>query len=481
MTLTTDVLAHHLRLFGLALQTTSGEESGLILRDAPDADEAMRLRSAIAAGAVLVAHRAVEGFCAAFGVERREGSLVPPSILVFAPNPKVDWSRLRTLHTFEVYAHPGAVSLVETATRQAAWAWLPVERGGVLFIGTDLAGDLIRYRQGDPSLVGAAAANETRWGVAGERPNYLFEPQRAGEDPWMPHADHWSRALADSVAAAARIPPTPILPGGAPGAVVITGDDDQAWLEKYEAQLALLREVPITYFLHPLTRHTTKTLDLMRRRGHLDFGIHPDALDAPKCYGKKLSEQSRWYRGLVGERARSLRNHGFLNDGYWGHLPHWRREGLAISSNLPGFDGTALNGSLLPARVALDGALTEHWSILTTIGDGLVFAGGMGGKEAGDCVRRCAERIRQRGIPGVMVLNLHPQNVTEAHEMHLAALETIDSDFVAWNLRQCLEWFQYRDADGGSSTSRGGLRGAVAAGWDRLSRALGSQLVAAAL
>jgi hypothetical protein len=470
MTLATEVLAHHLRLFGVRARSSSPDGSVLLLCDTPDGEDASRLGRIVAAGAVLLAERPAEGFCSAFGVHRQEAGTTTPAVLALRGSRRAGWSRLRTLHGVQVFDHPNLRTIVETETKRAAWGWLPIEHGGVLFIGTNLAGDLIRYRQGDPCLAGTLAAGETRWGIAGERPNYLFEPQRAGEDSWVPHADYWGKALADSVAEAMRATPVPILPGGAAGAIVLTGDDDQAWLEKYDAQLALIGDAPITYFLHPLTRHTAKTLDRMRRRREVDLGLHPDALDAPEQYASKLSEQSRWYRGLVGEGPYSVRNHGFLNDGYWRHLAHWRREGIVASSNLPGFDGSALNGSFLPARVAQDGALTEHWSVLTAIGDGVVFAGGMSGREAGDCVWRCAERIQQSGIPGVMVLNLHPQNVAEAHEMHLAALEVIQHGFFAWNLRQCYRWFARRDAELASCEPGGVLRRAVVAGWHRISR-----------
>lgn len=86
-----------------------------------------------------------------------------------------------------------------------------------------------------------------------------------------------------------------------------------------------------------------------------------------------------------------------------------------------------------------------YWSVLTAIGDGGRFISGMSDQDAADCVWALAERIRQSKLPGVMVLNLHPQNVAETRAMHLDAMDIIRSGFVAWNLRQCLEWFASRD------------------------------------
>lgn len=94
-----------------------------------------------------------------------------------------------------------------------------------------------------------------------------------------------------------------------------------------------IRQSPICYIL---TKHTRKTLRQMRRANpRVDLGIHPDALETPDEYGDRLQEQVEWYRGLVGEQPESVRNHGFLNDGYWGHLPSWEREGIVFSSICP--------------------------------------------------------------------------------------------------------------------------------------------------
>jgi hypothetical protein len=157
----------------------------------------------------------------------------------------------------------------------------------------------------------------------------------------------------------------------------------------------------------------------------------------------------------VGRRASSLRNHGFLNDGYWGHLKPWIDEGISFSSNIPGLDGCALNGSLLPARVYDDGRLTGHWSVVTAIGDGVRYVnGGKSDVESANCIFDLAEAIRQSAIPGVIVLNLHPQNVGDTRAMHLAAREVIRSGFIAWNMRDCLDWF----ANGVASTPAGSFR-----------------------
>lgn len=352
---------------------------------------------------------------------------------------------LRTLHPYNTYWHSDGIPVVVDSQGRAVWLWVPAQNGGFLLIGSDFSNDVLRFRQGDPQKA-VHPPTEQHWGIPGERPTYLYESQLNLSAPSIRYADFWVLTLATFLARTLGKPLSSVLPNNAVGAIVITGDDDQAFLEKYDEQLELLGDTPITYLLHPLTRHTQHSLRAMQKRNpFVDFGIHPDALEAPERYGELFDQQITWYRKLTGGTPASLRNHGFLNDGYWGHLDTWLKHGVCISSNLPGFDGRVLNGSLLPARMVWRGTLTPHWSVLTVIGDGVRFAGGMSDEDAAECVRNVADGIRQSGIPGVMVLNLHPQNVAETRAMHHAALEVIRSGFVAWNLRQCLDWFYSRE------------------------------------
>ena len=74
-----------------------------------------------------------------------------------------------------------------------------------------------------------------------------------------------------------------------------------------------------------------------------------------------------------------------------------------------------------------------------------MFAVGLEDEEAARRIHEAAERIRTSGVPGVLVLNLHPQNVAATRALHRAARELAESDFVAWTLGECLDWFRARD------------------------------------
>ena len=184
----------------------------------------------------------------------------------------------------------------------------------------------------------------------------------------------------------------------------------------------------------------------MLSSGLVELGLHPDALDDPHHYDVLYRAQAVWFERLTGRPATLVRNHGFLNDGYWGHLPVWLEHGVRASANLPGVDGAVINGSLLPARVSSQDRLTPHWSILTAIGDGIRFALGMTGPQSAQCIASLGEAVLRSGLPGVIVLNLHPQNVEETRDMHDAVRDLIvRRHFVPMTLGACIDWFAERD------------------------------------
>jgi hypothetical protein len=90
--------------------------------------------------------------------------------------------------------------------------------------------------------------------------------------------------------------------------------------------------------------------------------------------------------------------------------------------------------------MAWDGTLTEHWSVLTAIGDGVVFALRFTTEQSAACIHGMADKIRSSGVPGLIVLNLHPDNIESTVAMHHAALEVASNGFLPWSMRDCLEW-----------------------------------------
>jgi len=416
---------------------------------AEDAHGAAALLGGARADQIFVLLQPGPDICEILNVTVRDGATEAP--VDFFVNTITDTRRrLRSLHPVRLYAHSDGRSLAilaPTVEAPVSSVWLHVMRNGsdILILGSAVAADLVQYRQGDmtkaenglPGVIG---------GFTHERANHLFEEQRTGEPPYERHADLMASALSDVVCAMLGLVAPPLLPNGAPGAVVITGDDDQAYPERYSKQLEMLAGLPITYFLHYLTRLTRAHMVAFFDRGHVELGLHPDALDDPENYAVKLRAQAVWFKKHVGFWAISVRNHGFLSQGYWDFVPHWLYNGLQISTNITATDGTAINGSYLPARIMREGKLTDHWSILTALGDGLLFAFGLEPEAAADKVRAAADAIINSRLPGVLVFNLHPQNVDRSAAMHRAVHDIVDSGFHVWTLRDCIAWFESRDS-----------------------------------
>jgi hypothetical protein len=430
------LLQHLARLFGL---TPRVFDAGLIclVAGGPEAATAVQGKSAL-----VVVLEPDAAACARLGITA-SAHPATPEVFVAADRSSLRMSSLHAYHSYSSADGAGRPVVRDLAGRPV---WIEVEREDRrwLVVGTALAADLQRFRQGDPTRAGDRSAS-AKWDFAFERPNYLFESQLQGLDVRIRHADHWCEAFAAAVAGIVGIPRRPILPGNAPGAIVITGDDDQAYLEKYAAQQVALGGLPITYLMHPQTRHDSRSVRKIFGLRRVELGLHPDALETPSEYATLLAEQSRWFEARFGFRASSVRNHGFLNDGYWGHLPAWRAAGLRISSNIPGLDGKLLNTSLMPGRVLFEGALTEHWSVLTTFGDGMVFALGLSDAAAAARIGDCAAGIRDSRLPGVIVVNLHPQNIDSTRRIHEVLREIARMGFVTWTLADCWRWFSDLD------------------------------------
>jgi hypothetical protein len=352
---------------------------------------------------------------------------------------------------------PGVTPVLLNESRRTVVGWRETGGGRELLIGLPVVEELIRRTHGDPRQV-EVCEDKSRWGYGHERPNYLYEQQLVAGRHDVPWADRLGFLLAESLAELTGLPLIEPLPQGACGAILLTGDDDEAWLEKYAEQLALVGDFPLTYFLLDRTRHTRETL--ARLPANVELGLHADALDAPARYAERCRDQGRAVHELCGRAPRTIRNHGFLSDGYLGQLPAWDDCGLGLDVNIPGLDGTAVTGSFLPYRNRrADGDWSDHHSLLTAFGDGMIYA-------LGWRPRRCVRRIRQlcrrieRSRPGIVCANFHPQNISDCVRLH--------TELMAWGRRRgwialgadsLLDWWQAREriavrpAAGGAAVS----------------------------
>ncbi|MCB1738830.1 MAG: hypothetical protein KDK91_00550 [Gammaproteobacteria bacterium] len=408
----------------------------------PDAEDADAVQVAAESPAVFVAIQPAPGFLSRLGLPSQVYSGAAGTDLD-SPEPEPSLNSVRTLHDYHGYAASAATRLLQDSQGNPVWYRARLQQSQILVLGTDPLADALRFRQGDPQRAGCVPAEQ--WGFSFERPVHLYTHQVEGLAHHQRPADDWTALLGRSLVELGAMTRVGLLPDDAPGAVIITGDDDQAYLEKYARQAQVLADLRLTWFMHPQTRHTRATLRDLRQWVDFDLGIHPDACDAPERYAELFRLQMHWFRKQFGREPSSVRNHGYLNQGYWGHHGPWEAEKVRFSSNVPGVDGRVLNGSLLPARLYLDGRLTEHWTVLTAIGDGIVGALGRTDADGARAVLDLADAIRARRLPGIVVANLHPQNVEETLQMHGAMRELVHSGFTPWTMADCLNWFVRRE------------------------------------
>lgn len=362
----------------------------------------------------------------------------------YAGAPASSFRRLEGFGPAHTYASDTSEPVVVSQSGQSLWVWRAIGKGGVLIIGSDLVADIVRFRQGDPSR--RPSGNElAKWGYAGERADYLYAADSEGRDKRDRPADWPLAAIAHLVRTRTGKKTSPALPNGAHCAIILTGDTDGATAEHYSQQRCLLRDLPITYFLRTACAAGYATLQELERDNRTDLQLHPDALDSPDQYALKLADQTEWFRRQIGRRPSSVRNHGYLNDGYWRHAEHWIGQGQTWSANLPGVDGLVLNGSLLPARLMLGGKLTPHWSISTPYGDGMVFALGMTAQAAADQIQHHVESVPQSGVPGLVTINLHPANVAHTAPLHDVLHKLAAQGVLVWSMADCARWFEQLD------------------------------------
>lgn len=333
--------------------------------------------------------------------------------------------------------------------REAVIAWYQGETHQILLIGLDVEEEIIRHRQGDPSQVALnKQKSDPLYNV--ERPYYLFQDQINQNYRTYPWADYLGFFLAEAFSQISGYPLLEILPKGAKGLVILTGDDDQAFLEKYDDQLRLIGDLPITYFLHPLTRHTPETIANLPK--NVELGLHPDATDSPDDYDRLCTVQVEQIRKLTRSAIRTVRNHCLQNRGYLGHLPIWERNGLFLDVNLPGINGCALNGSFLPMRVRRpDKSWSNNYALLTTFNDSLVYSHlpyvlNLSEKEAINCIRKVLRQVENSNYPSVMVFSFHPQNVDDLRKLHAEVVRlSRRKGWMAIGLETYLDWIQTID------------------------------------
>ena len=354
-------------------------------------------------------------------------------------------AKFRSLSPSISFIGSGLTPILQTAEGRSTLAWWDYGGRRHLLCGIAIAEELVRYTHGNPERA-SYAGNRNLWGREHEQAAFLYEGHVLSGYELVPWADRLGFMLADLLARMSGLPLVCPLPNGAKGAVMLTGDDDQAWLEKYDEQLALLGDFPITYLMLPHTNHTRETI--AKLPGNVEFGVHVDALDRPDAYAEICASQTENVRALLSPHtARTIRNHGHLNRDYWRHLPAWEAAGLNFDLNIRGLDGTCPTGSYLPFRVRRqDGTWSAHTSLFSTFSDSMLFLQKWSERKQVNVISGLADQI-ERSSPGVIVLNFHPQNVSSVRRVHASAVAIgRRHGWLAVGADSFYAWWERRDA-----------------------------------
>src|SRR5262249_52791524 len=134
-----EIVAHHLRILGIAATSLPSQDGVLVLDARSDPQAAIEL-TAIERPTVLLIAGAPSGLLDRFSAQTSPASSGPACATA---GRQFAWSRLRSLHPMQVVSLPNGSPVVVDANGNAVWQWLARDRGGLLLVGTDLACDLV--------------------------------------------------------------------------------------------------------------------------------------------------------------------------------------------------------------------------------------------------------------------------------------------------------------------------------------------------
>ena len=220
----------------------------------------------------------------------------------------------------------------------------PVGDGTIIALAFDLPRAVLMLRQGDPSNREEGGRSD---GPA--RPTHLACDIGPNEPGWIPYADLLGLLLVDLVETAipAPVPRLWHLPGGAPGLLLYSGDEDGAdvaWNRTEFDAVAGAGGSMNLYVIPGNTRSTPENIAVYRR--HHDVGPHPNirSLDCEPVAARtaEMERQIQQFEQMFEGKAHSLRNHCLAWAGYLEPVEAMARCGVGMEGNY--FCSTFLRG-----------------------------------------------------------------------------------------------------------------------------------------
>jgi len=356
-------------------------------------------------------HKAANAFNLDVLHAHEEGILKPPKKFWFMKGSPKAISRFgaRRIGAGLVFSGNGTRPLLINTRGEYEAVAQHFSKGTIYWVGSNVADEIIRFRQGDPSL--PRPDIEYQLHKICERPQYRFECILERERAHLPEADLWGWWFAQCVWKLAGRPPRfwP-LPAAERSVVLFTGDEDECDPELVERQVALFGEQNIPFTLFATMRSQLDEAAIKRFSAErVKYELHPVVDSDPDNYEPIFAQQMQWFEKRFGTSARAVRNHMHLHKGYIDYSEVWERYGIVMDFNYPGSDGTVLNGSLLPMQYrSVDGRWLTTYAQITLFADSL-FAK-LTASEARARVKKTFA-IMNDGLPGAVVFNFHPFNI----------------------------------------------------------------------
>ena len=210
-----------------------------------------------------------------------------------------------------------------------------VGKGRLVIFAYDLPECVMRLRQGEPERKGLIPDGDSI-----PRPCHLYSGTSAGDAGWIPYADFHCMLLGDVVRRLLSVPVPSFwrLPADAPGALILSGDDDDATTEMREWEM---RDVEAMggkmslYLLPGRSKCEPEDVERWRRRGH-EVSVHPDLVperpDAERMLAKLRQDIAAFKKRWRGE-ARTVRMHCVAWPGYTEPAEVLEEMGVRMESN----------------------------------------------------------------------------------------------------------------------------------------------------
>ena len=142
------IIAHHLRIFGYEYESSLTQLNGRKVKVLcyPTSSAIALSECSTEEGDLIVAIQPCEELCNKYQADIKRSKTNTPEFLYYKYGSNQSGRNLRTLGSYQYYNTPFiGEAVVTNQMNDAVWLWKPSGKGGILFVGSDLSNDLVRF------------------------------------------------------------------------------------------------------------------------------------------------------------------------------------------------------------------------------------------------------------------------------------------------------------------------------------------------